>query len=219
MTSRRRPRRRTRSAPVNRRQYSKNRSACAKALCTQALHRGLDSGSLFPRLRSLPSLNLDVRSSGKGSSPEASGGAFGPSAAGKVACGFCGNTEIIMSKQYGGESGTQPEIRKTSDRLMVILGQALVEELEKAQQEGESILSWQFGSLDALTKHLSGSLAAIVTLLKGLNPPQKDFVLFRQRVHRQLESAVLALLNVELAKVGAQGKLPWPHEGEKGGHA
>jgi hypothetical protein len=102
---------------------------------------------------------------------------------------------------------------------MVILGQALVDELEKAQQEGGNVLAWQFGSLDALTKHLSGSLAAIVTLLKGLNPPQKDFVLFRRRVHRQLEPAVLALLNVELAKVGAQGKLPWPHEGEKGGHA
>jgi len=183
------------------------------------LHRELDSGSLFPRLPSSLGLDPDARSPANGTSHEASGGAIGRSAAGEIACVSCGNTEIIMSKQYAGESGTQPEIRKTSDRLMVILGQALVEELEKTQQEGESILAWQFGSLDALTKHLSGSLAAIVTLLKGLNPPQKDFVLFRQRVHRQLEPAVLALLNVELAKVGAQGKLPWPHEGEKGGHA
>jgi hypothetical protein len=183
------------------------------------LHRGLDSGSLFPGLSSSPGLDPDVGSPGNGKSREVGSGAMGRSATGEIACVSCGNTEFIMSKQYAGESGMQPEIRKTSDRLMVILGQALVEELEKAQQEGESILAWQFGSLDALTKHLSGSLAAIVTLLKGLNPPQKDFVLFRQRVHRQLEPAVLALLNVEVAKVGAQGKLPWPHEGEKGGHA
>jgi len=149
------------------------------------LHRGLDSGSLFPLLSSSPGLGPDARSPGNGKSREASGGVIGRSAAGEVACVSCGNTECIMSKQYASESGMQPEIRKTSDRLMVILGQALVEELEKAQQEGESVLAWQFGSLDALTKHLSGSLAAIVTLLKGLNPPQKDFVLFRQRVHRQ----------------------------------
>jgi hypothetical protein len=167
----------------------------------------------------LPGPDPDARLPGDGKSREARGGAIGRSAAGEIACVSCGNTEINMSKQSMDQTGTQPEIRETSDRLMVILGQALVDELEKAQQEGGNVLAWQFGSLDALTKHLSGSLAAIVTLLKGLNPPQKDFVLFRQRVHRQLQPAVLALLNVELGKVGAQGKLPWPHEGEKGGHA
>ena len=58
-----------------------------------------------------------------------------------------------------------------------------------------------------------------MTMLKELGLSQKDFVVFRQRVHQQLEPAVLALLNAELAKHGAQGELPWPPAEERGGHA
>jgi hypothetical protein len=117
------------------------------------------------------------------------------------------------------DSDGQPEIRRTSDRLMVILGQALLDEIEKAQNDGENILAWQFGALDALTKQLSGAVTAVVTMLKQLNLSQRDFVVFRQRVHQQMEPAVLALLNAELAKIGAQGKVPWPSSEERGGHA
>ena len=102
---------------------------------------------------------------------------------------------------------------------MVILGQALLDEIEKAQNDGEDILAWQFGALDALTKQLAGSITAVVTMLKKLGLSQGDFVVFRQRVHQQLEPAVLALLNAELAKVGSKGHMPWPTGEERGGHA
>ena len=124
---------------------------------------------------------------------------------------------MFSTHATGGEGA--PEIRKASDRLMVILGQTLLDEIEKAQNDGEDILAWQFGALDALTKQLSGAVTAVVTMLKQLSLSQKDFVVFRQRVHQQLEPAVLALLNAELTKVGAQGKVPWPSSEEQGGHA
>jgi hypothetical protein len=38
-------------------------------------------------------------------------------------------------------------------------------------------------------------------------------------VHQQLEPAVLALLNAELARIEAQGTAPWPPNEERGGHA
>jgi len=113
----------------------------------------------------------------------------------------------------------EPEIRKASDRLMVILGQALLDEIEKAENDGDDVVAWQFGALDALTKQLSGAITAVVTMLKQLGMSQRDFVVFRQRVHRQLEPAVLALLNAELARIGAQGTLPWPPREERRGHA
>ena len=113
----------------------------------------------------------------------------------------------------------EPEIRKASDRLMVILGQALLDEIEKAENDGDDVVAWQFGALDALTKQLSGAITAVVTMLKQLGMSQRDFVVFRQRVHRQLEPAVLALLNAELARVGAQGTPPWPASDERRGHA
>ena len=113
----------------------------------------------------------------------------------------------------------QPEIRRTSDRLMVILGQALLDEIEKAENDGEDITAWQFGALDALTKQLSGAITAVVTMLKQLGLSQSDFVVFRQRVHQQLEPAVLALLTAELAKIEARGTAPWPPGEERGGHA
>jgi hypothetical protein len=113
----------------------------------------------------------------------------------------------------------EPEIRKASDRLMVIVGQALLDEIEKAENDGEDVVAWQFGALDALTKQLSGAITAVVTMLKQLGMSQRDFVVFRQRVHEQLEPAVLALLNAELARVGAQGTLPWPASDERRGHA
>ena len=124
-----------------------------------------------------------------------------------------------MSNTRETETGGEPEIRKASDRLMVILGQALLDEIEKAQSDGGDILAWQFGALDALTKQLSGSITAVVTMLKQLGLSQRDFVVFRQRVHQQLEPAVLALLNAELAKVGSKGHAPWPTGEERGGHA
>ena len=83
---------------------------------------------------------------------------------------------------------------------MVILGQALLDEIEKAENDGEDIMAWQFGALDALTKQLSGAITAVVTMLKQLGLSQRDFVVFRERVHQQLEPAVLALLNAELGK-------------------
>ena len=113
----------------------------------------------------------------------------------------------------------EPETRKASDRLMVILGQALLDEIEKAENDGDDVVAWQFGALDALTKQLSGAITAVVTMLKQLGMSQRDFVVFRQRVHQQLEPAVLALLNAELARVGAQGALPLPASDERRGHA
>ena len=113
----------------------------------------------------------------------------------------------------------EPEIRKASDRLMVILGQALLDEIEKAENDGDDVVAWQFGALDALTKQLSGAITAVVTMLQQLGMSQRDFVVFRQRVHQQLEPAVLALLNAELARVGAQGALPLPASDERRGHA
>ena len=113
----------------------------------------------------------------------------------------------------------QPEIRRTSDRLMVILGQALLDEIEKAENDGEDITAWQFAALDALTKQLSGAITAVVTMLKQLGLSQSDFVVFRQRVHQQLEPAVLALLTAELAKIEARGTAPWPPGEERGGRA
>jgi hypothetical protein len=56
-----------------------------------------------------------------------------------------------------------------------------------------SILAWQFGILDALTKQLAGAVTACVTMVRQLSLSQSDFVIFRQRVHEQLEPAVLAL--------------------------
>lgn len=117
------------------------------------------------------------------------------------------------------DSAGELNLRKASDRLMVIVGQALLDEIERAQNDGEDILAWQFGALDALTKQLSGAVTAVVTMLKQLNLSQRDFVVFRQRVHRQLEPAVLALLNTELSQLGTQGRLPWPAPEERGGHA
>lgn len=77
----------------------------------------------------------------------------------------------------------EPEIRKTSDRLMVILGQAMLDEIEKAQNDGENMVAWQFGALDALTKQLSGAITAAATMVKGMTLTQQDFVVFRNRVH------------------------------------
>jgi len=124
-----------------------------------------------------------------------------------------------MSNAHATETGGESEIRKASDRLMVILGQALLDEIEKAQNDGEDILAWQFGALDALAKQLSGAITAVVTMLKQLGLSQSDFVVFRKRVHQQLEPAVLALLNAELARVGSQGHVPWPTGEERSGHA
>jgi hypothetical protein len=115
--------------------------------------------------------------------------------------------------------GTDPEVIAVSDRLMVLIGQVIVEELEKTQTEGKNTLAWQFGSLDAMTKHLSHALAGCVTMLRGLNLSPKDFVGFRRRVFRQLQPAVLALMNAELAKAGAKRDIPWPSGEERAGHA
>ena len=117
------------------------------------------------------------------------------------------------------ENGTDPDILNFSDRLMVLIGQVLVEEVEKAQNEGGNMLAWQFGSLDAMTKHLAHALAGCVTVIRGLNLNQKDFVMFRRRVYRQLRPAVLALLNGELAKAGGKSNVAWPAGEERSGHA
>jgi hypothetical protein len=124
-----------------------------------------------------------------------------------------------MSNADGVHAEKEPEIRRTSDRLMVVLGQALLDEIERAQNDGEDILAWQFGALDALTKQLSGAVTAVVTMLKQLSMTQEDFVVFRKRVHQCLEPAVLALLNAELAGIGSQQALPWPSDDSRTGHA
>jgi len=124
-----------------------------------------------------------------------------------------------MSDNEPKKYGTDPEITAVSDRLMVLLGQLVVEEVEKAQAEGKDMLAWQFGSLDALTKHLSHALAGCVTLLRGQDLNPKDFVIFRRRVFRQLRPAVLALLNAELGKAGVRRDVPWPSGEERAGHA
>ena len=124
-----------------------------------------------------------------------------------------------MPDQESPEKGPTPEIRKISDRLMVILGNALMDEVERAEGEGEDIVAWQFGVLDALTKQLAGALTACVTMIRQLSLSQSDFVVFRQRVHEQLEPAVLALMNNELTKAGIQQDLPWPNQSERSGHA
>jgi hypothetical protein len=102
---------------------------------------------------------------------------------------------------------------------MVLLGNALIDEIEKAESGGASILAWQFGALDALTKQLAGAVTACVTMIRQLSLSQNDFVVFRERVHGQLEPAVLALMNSELTNAGAQQELPWPHAGKRFGNA
>lgn len=124
-----------------------------------------------------------------------------------------------MSDKELPKYGTDPEITAVSDRLMVLIGQVVVEEVEKAQAEGRNMLTWQFGSLDAMTKHLSHALAGCVTLLRGQHLDPKDFVVFRRRVFKQLRPAVLALMNAELAKAGMKRDLPWPSGEERTGHA
>lgn len=124
-----------------------------------------------------------------------------------------------MSDKETLKAGADPEIIAVSDRLMVLIGQVLVEEVEKAQTEGKNMLAWQFGSLDAMTKHLSHSLAGCVTMLRGRSLNPKDFVIFRRRVFQQLRPAVLALMNAELAKAGMKRDIPWPSGEERSGHA
>jgi hypothetical protein len=124
-----------------------------------------------------------------------------------------------MSEKESLKPGKEPEIAAVSDRLMVLIGQVLVEEAEKAQAEGKKMLAWQFGSLDALIKHLSHALAGCVTMLRGQSLSPKDFVVFRRRVFKQLRPAVQALLNAELAKGGMKRDVPWPSGDERAGHA
>jgi len=124
-----------------------------------------------------------------------------------------------MSEVEIPKPGSDPEITAASDRLMVLLGQVIVEEAEKAQAEGRNMLAWQFGSLDAMTKHLSHALAGCVTMVRGANLNPKDFVTFRRRVFRQLQPAILALMNAELGKAGVKRDIPWPSGAERAGHA
>ncbi len=111
------------------------------------------------------------------------------------------------------------EIQHISDRLMVIVGKALLEEIEGAEAEGTNMLAWQFGALDALTKQVAGAVTACVTMLRQLNLSPENFVIVRQRIFKQLHPAVLAVLNVELAKTGKQTNIPWPGSEERSGHA
>ena len=127
--------------------------------------------------------------------------------------------ESVMSDKELPKYGTDPEITAVSDRLMVLIGQVVVEEVEKAQSEGKNLLAWQFGSLDALIKHLSHALAGCVTMLRGQNLSPEDFVVFRRRLFKQLRPAVQALLNAELAKSGMKHDVPWQSGDERAGHA
>ena len=111
------------------------------------------------------------------------------------------------------------EVSTFSDRLVVILGEAVMEEIEKAESEGGKMVALQFGALDALTKHLSGALTACVTMVRKLALSQKDFVGLRQRIYEQLEPAVLALMRQEVAKAGGKGDLLGPYGHKRTGHA
>ena len=122
-----------------------------------------------------------------------------------------------MPDQETVEKKVLPEVREFSDRLMVILGQALMEEIEKAEGAGGNMIALQFGALDALTKQLSGALTACITMVRRLSLSQRDFVIFRQRMHEQLEPAVLALMNREMGRAGGKGDPPYG--GKKPGHA
>ena len=124
-----------------------------------------------------------------------------------------------MSNKESLKPGTDPEITAVSDRLMVLIGQVLVEEGEKARTDGNKMLAWQFGSLDALIKHLSHALAGCVTMLRGQDLNPEDFVVFRRRLFKQLRPAVQALLNAELAKSGMKRDVPWQPGDERAGHA
>ena len=124
-----------------------------------------------------------------------------------------------MSNKESLKPGTDPEITAVSDRLMVLIGQVLVEEGENARTDGNKMLAWQFGSLDALIKHLSHALAGCVTMLRGQNLNPEDFVVFRRRLFKQLRPAVQALLNAELAKSGMKHDVPWQSGDERAGHA
>jgi hypothetical protein len=125
--------------------------------------------------------------------------------------------EVNMPDQEAVEKKVLPEVREFSDRLMVILGEALMREIETAETEGGNMIALQFGALDALTKQLSGALTACVTMVRRLSLTQGDFVLLRQRVHEQLEPAVLALMNREMGRAGGKGDPPYG--GKKAGHA
>ena len=74
------------------------------------------------------------------------------------------------------------EIQRISDRLMVVVGKVLLEEIETAEAEGINMLAWQFGALDALTKQVAGAVTACVTMLRQLSLSPEHFVIFRQRV-------------------------------------
>ncbi len=124
-----------------------------------------------------------------------------------------------MPNHKSDQSVADPEVRQFSDRLMVILGDALMEEIEKAESDGANVAALQFGALDALTKQLSGALSACVAMVRQLALSQKDFIALRQRVHEQLEPAVLALMNRELGRAGSQGGPTHPSEDRKVGHA
>ncbi len=124
-----------------------------------------------------------------------------------------------MPEQGSIQQATDPDIRMVSDRLMVLLGQVVVEEAERAQHEGIDMLAWQFGSLDAFTKHVSHALAGCFTMIRGGSVNQAEFVKFRRRVFRQLRPAVVALLNSELAKAGVKRDISWPSDDERAGHA
>jgi hypothetical protein len=127
--------------------------------------------------------------------------------------------EVTMPDRESVEDDILPEISKFSDRLMVILGEAVMEEIEKAESEGGNLTALQFGTLDALTKHLSGALTACVTMVRKLTLSQNDFIALRQRIYEQLEPAVLALMRQEVAKAGGEGDLPWAYGHTRTGHA
>jgi hypothetical protein len=114
---------------------------------------------------------------------------------------------------------TEDTVRNVSDRLMVLVGQTVIEEIERAEQDGQDIVAWQFGALDALTKQVAGAITACVTMVRRLGLSQQEFVKLRQEIHRQLEPAVLELLNAELARRGGKTLPPWPTEEKRSGRA
>ena len=114
----------------------------------------------------------------------------------------------MSNPRHAADPDGQPEIRRASDRLMVILGQALLDEIEKAQNDGENILAWQFGALDALTKQLSGAVTAVVTMLKQLSLSQRDLSSFGSVCINNWSPPCLRCSTRSLPRSGPRGRFP-----------
>ena len=78
------------------------------------------------------------------------------------------------------EDDILPEISKFSDRLMVILGEAVMEEIEKAESEGGNLTALQFWDL-AISEKTTADYTVGWTI--GVSEDNDIFILERRRGH------------------------------------